>query len=130
MVKVVIADDEEFVRLFLKSVVHSLSFSVVEEVEKGDEVYAVMKNTSPDILLLDINMPNLTGLEFLKRYSREFPKTCIMILTSANTFQVVEDATARGASCFIRKDTPIEQMVSTIEKTWLKFKEGKRNVQS
>lgn len=126
MVKVVLADDEEFVRLFLKTVMSMLSFSVVAEVEKGDEVYSVIKNTNPDILLLDINMPNLTGLEFLKRYSRDFPRTCIIILTSANTFEAVEETSAKGASGFIRKDTPVEQMVSIIEKTWSKFKEEKK----
>lgn len=126
MVRVVLADDEEFVRYFLQSVMSSLHFSVVAEVEKGDEVFSVMKKTNPDILFLDINMPNFTGLEFLKRYSQEFPKTCIIILTSANSFQIVEETSAEGASCYIRKDTPIEQMVSKIEKTWLAFREGKR----
>lgn len=126
MVKVVLADDEEFVRLFLKTVMSMLSFSVVAEVEKGDEVYETMVRTKPDILLLDINMPNLTGLEFLKRYSREFPHTCIIILTSANSFQVVEEASAKGASGFIRKDTPVEQMVLSIEKAWSEFKKEKR----
>lgn len=126
MVKVVLADDEEFVRLFLRTVVSMLSFNVVAEVEKGDELRAVMKDVQPDILLLDINMPNLTGLEFLKRYAREFPHTCIIILTTANTFSAVEEATNKGASCFIRKDTPVEQMVSLIEKTWLQFKKEKR----
>lgn len=125
MVKVVIADDEEFVRHFLKSIMDSLSYMVVAEVERGDEVYSVMKNTNPDILLLDINMPNLTGIEFLKKYSREFPKTCIIILTSASTFKAVEDASEKGASCFIRKDTSVEQIVTLIEKTWLKFKKEK-----
>lgn len=126
MVKVVLADDEEFVRLFLKTVMSMLSFNVVAEVEKGDDVYSIMKNTNPDILLLDINMPNLTGIEFLKRYSKEFPKTCIIILTAANSFQVVEEASAKGVSGFIRKDTPVEQMVSIIEKTWSQFKGEKR----
>lgn len=126
MVKVVLADDEEFVRLFLKTVMSMLSFSVVAEVEKGDEVYSVMTQTKPDILLLDINMPNLTGLEFLKRYSKDFPSTCIIILTSANTFEAVEEASTKGAHNFIRKDTPVEQMVAKIEKTWAKFKEEKR----
>lgn len=126
MVKVVLADDEEFVRLFLKKVMRELSFNVVAEVEKGDEVYSIMKSTNPDILFLDINMPNLTGIEFLKRYYREFPRTCIIILTSANTFQALEETSQKGASGFIRKDTPVEQMVSIIEKTWSKFqKENK-----
>lgn len=126
MVKVVLADDEEFVRLFLKTVMSMLSFNVVAEVEKGDEVYATMARTKPDILLLDINMPNLTGLEFLKRYSKEFPHTCIIILTAANSFQVVEEASTKGASGFIRKDTPVEQMVLSIEKAWSEFKKEKR----
>jgi len=126
MVKVVLADDEEFVRYFLKSVMQSLSFQVIADVEKGDEVYSVVKKTRPDILLLDINMPNLTGVEFLKKYSKEFPKTCIIILTSANSFNLMEETATEGACCFIRKDTPTEQMMSKIEKTWLEFKEEKR----
>jgi len=126
MVKVVLADDEEFVRYFLKSVVKSLSFQVVAEVEKGDEVYSVVKKARPDVLLLDINMPNLTGIEFLKKYSREFPKLCIIILTSANSFNLMEETAEEGACCFIRKDTPVEKMTILIEKTWLAFKEEHR----
>lgn len=126
MVRVVLADDEEFVRYFLRTVMNSLRFNIVAEVEKGDEVFSVMQNTHPDILFLDINMPNLTGLEFLKKYSHEFPKTCIIILTSASSFKIVEEASAEGINCFIRKDTPIEQMVMTIEKAWLSFKEEHR----
>lgn len=122
MVKVVLADDEEFVRLFLRSVMQSLSFQVVAEVDKGDEVFSVMKRTNPDILLLDINMPNLTGIEFLRKYSQEFSKTCIIILTSASSFDIVEEASREGVNCFLRKDTPIEQMIQAIEKTWLTFK--------
>jgi YesN/AraC family two-component response regulator len=126
MVKVVIADDEEFVRYFLKSVMDSLSYKVVAEVERGNDVYSVIKNTNPDILLLDINMPNLTGLEFLKYYSKDFPKTCIIILTSASSFQIAEEASERGADCFIRKDMPIEKMVLSIQKTWSTFSMERR----
>lgn len=121
MPKVVIADDEEFVRYFLKSVMDSLSYKVVAQVEKGDDLLTVMKNTSPDILLLDINMPNLTGLEFLKYYAKNFPKTCIIILTSSSSFQIAEEAAAIGANCFLRKDMPVEQMMVAIQKTWTDF---------
>lgn len=121
MVKVVIADDEEFVRKFIVSIVQSLSFHVVAEAATGDEVYAVMKKTNPDILFLDINMPNLTGIEFLKRYSREFPKTCIIILTSAASFESMEEASTHGAHCFLRKDLPVEKMLIGIENAWAAF---------
>lgn len=124
MVKVVLADDEEFVRAFLKSVLESLNFNVIAEVEKGDEVYDVMKKTSPDILLLDINMPKFTGMEFLQYYSHKFPKTCIIILTSATSFTLMEKASSAGASCFLRKDLPVEKMIEAINKTWVEFKRG------
>lgn len=126
MVRVVLADDEEFVRLFLRSVMASLSFKVVAEVGKGNEVFYVMKETNPDILFLDINMPNLTGIEFLKRHSKEFPKTCIIILTSSTSFKLIEEAIAEGISCFMRKDLPIDQMIPAIKKTWSNFKKGNR----
>lgn len=121
MPKVVIADDEEFVRYFLKNVMDSLSYKVVAQIEKGNELLTVMKNTNPDILLLDINMPNLTGLEFLKYYAKNFPRTCIIILTSSSSFQIAEEASETGANCFLRKDTPVEQMMTAIQKTWTEF---------
>lgn len=122
MVKVVLADDEEFVRLFLRSVIQSLSYQVIAEVDKGDEVFPVMRRTNPDILLLDINMPNLTGIEFLNKYAQEFPKTCIIMLTSAASFEAMEQSSIGGANCFLRKDLPIEKMLMGIENTWSAFK--------
>lgn len=126
MVKVVIADDEEFVRAFLRSVLESLNFNVIAEVERGDEVYEVMTKNNPDILFLDINMPKSTGMEFLQYYSHKFPKTCIIILTSATSFTLMEKASAAGVSCFLRKDLPVEKMIAAINKTWSEFKGGRR----
>ena len=124
MTSVILADDEEFVRYFLRSVMESLSFNVIAEVEKGDELLAVMEENKPDILLLDINMPNLTGMEFLEQYASKFPETCIIILTSASSAQLITEASSEGAKCFLRKDTPIEKMVEAIEETWIEFKKG------
>jgi len=122
MPSVVIADDEEFVRYFLNSVMDSIFFKVVAEVEKGDELLDVMNQTQPDILLLDVNMPNLTGIEFLKEHAQKFPKTCVIILTSAASETLVAEAAESGARCFLRKDTPIEKMVLAIQQTWTRFR--------
>lgn len=100
MPKVIIADDEEFVRYFIKTICASLSYSVVAEVDRGDELCSVMKRVRPDILFLDINMPQLTGLEFLKFYRKEFSNTCIIVLTSASSFKLMEDASNSGVNCF------------------------------
>ena len=126
MPRVVIADDEEFVRYFLNSVMESISYNVVAEVEKGDELITAMEKTQPDILLLDINMPNLTGLEFLKEHASKFPKTCIIILTSAALTSLMDKAAMNGARCFLRKDTPLEEMILAIEETWENFRKETR----
>lgn len=123
MPKVVIADDEEFVRYFLKTILENMGYDVVAEVEKGDELYDVMTTESPDILLLDINMPNLTGKEFLQRYAFTFRKTCIIVLTS-NAQDLTRVFSEVNVSRILRKDTPVEEMVSAIETSWRDFQEG------
>lgn len=125
MPNVVIADDEEFVRYFLKSILESIFFKVIEEVETGDELPDIMEQLRPDMLLLDINMPNLTGIEFLQQYAANFPETCIIILTSSASPVLTSEATQAGARCFLRKDTPVEKMVEAIQTTWTEFKKEK-----
>lgn len=122
MVRVVLADDEEYVKCLLRIVMDSLSFEVVAEIERGDELPEIMAQTQPDILLLDINMPNLTGIEFLKRYASKFPQTCIIVLTSMSLMDLIGEDSLSGASCFIRKKTPVEDMIKTINQTWMEFK--------
>lgn len=128
MPKVVIADDEEFVRRFIRTVLESIGFKVVAEVEKGDELFAVMQKFNPDILILDINMPKLTGIEFLNEYYNKFPKTCIIILTSQTSFKLLEEASEVGTRCFLRKDLPVEKMIEAIQKAWSTFQMEKHNV--
>lgn len=121
MVRVVIADDEEFVRLFLKKVMHSLSFQVVEEVEKGDELLSIMEKTQPDMLFLDIDMPNLTGIEFLQEYASRFSQTCIVLLTSSSLTKLIGETSISNVQCFLKKGTPIEEMIETIKQAWANF---------
>lgn len=122
MTRVVLADDEEFVRYFLKTVMDTLKYEVVAEVEKGDDLPRVLDNTKPDILFLDINMPKLTGIEFLQQYADKYSKTCIIILTSTSLMRLVGEPAMAKAKCFLRKDTPIDDMIVAIEEAWLDFK--------
>ena len=125
MPSVIIADDEEFVRYFMNTIMSSLFFNVVAEVENGDELIGAMRKHNPDILMLDVNMPNVTGLEFLKAYISEFKDTCVIVLTSAISESVKEEISQAGAF-MMRKDTPPEKMCQSIQDYWNKFKEGQR----
>lgn len=123
MPNVVIADDEEFVRYFLRTILEELGYDIVAEVEKGNELYDVMAAENPDMLILDINMPNLTGKEFLQKYAFTFRKTCIIVLTS-NAQDLTRVFSEVNVSRILRKDTPVEEMISAIETAWKDFKEG------
>lgn len=125
MPKVIIADDEEFVRDFLKVVIDPLSFEVVAEVDKGDELFSAMMEHNPDILFIDLHMPNLTGIEFLRKYVSKFPDTCIFILTSATSASILEEDFLDGVQCFLKKDMPIDTMIDTIQQVWGKFERAK-----
>jgi len=121
MPSVILADDEEFVRYFLKTVMDTLFFDVVAEIDKGDELIDAMREYQPNVLLLDINMPKLTGLEFLEQYASEFSQTCIIILTSATSASLMNKISTNGVKCFIRKDTPPDKMMLQIKECWEKF---------
>lgn len=121
MPKVIIADDEIFVRDCLKAVLKSIDFEVVAEVERGDKLPDIMTKAQPDILFLDINMPGLSGTDFLRKYSKNYPKTCIIILTSQALSSFIDEASLVEAKCFLRKDTPVKEMVEAIKSTWEQF---------
>lgn len=127
MTKVVLADDEEFVRYFLRSVLEDKSYDIVAEVDSGDKLLDVMYRNEPDILLLDLNMPNLTGIEFLREHASKFPNTCIVILTSSALSTLIGEASLAGAKCFLRKDTPPNEMLEAID-TALKMFRKEKNV--
>lgn len=123
MPNVIIADDDDDVRDFLKSVLASINFEVVAEVGRGDKLPDIMTEQQPDILFLDINMPGLSGTEFLRKHSFDYPKTCIIILTTQALATMVNEESLVGANCFLRKDTPTKEIIKAIKTTWTQFVE-------
>lgn len=125
MPKVIIADDEEFIRSYLRTFLDAIDYEVVDEVDAGDKLIGSVQKYQPDILLLDINMPNLTGIEFLEQYSHMFPKICVIILTSMPLSTLMGEPSLARANCFLNKRTPVSQISDAIQKTWKDFKEEK-----
>lgn|SRR5574344_485466 len=126
MPSVIIADDEEFVRYFMKQVMDNLYYDVIAEVQDGKELVGIMEEKAPDILILDINMPHMTGLEFLQQYAKLFTNTCIIILTSAVSSDIFNKISQTEIKYYLlRKDTPPEQMGDWVEDYWKAFKKGR-----
>jgi DNA-binding NarL/FixJ family response regulator len=103
-VKVLIADDH---RLMLAGVRRALDSSegieVVDEVSSGTQVLPAVARTSPDVLLLDIRMPGMSGLECLERVRGRYPDVRVIMLSAHGDAEHVATARAKGASAYVVK---------------------------
>ncbi len=116
--RVLLADDETHLRMLMKTVMTSMNCEIVGEAKNGAEAVELYKKEKPDILLLDINMPVKTGEEALKEIIEEFPDAFVIMLTSLADMESVENCLNLGASNYIRKDTPLDEIKKIIKETW------------
>jgi DNA-binding NarL/FixJ family response regulator len=115
--RILIADDQQLVRagfaLILKP--HA-DIAVVGEASDGHEAIAIARELQPDVILMDIRMPRLDGLEATRRVLADpaLAATHVLILTTFDLDGYVYDALRAGASGFLLKDAPPEQLVAAI----------------
>jgi len=109
-VTVVLADDHELVRSGIKSMVEGFGkYQVVAESENGTQTLDAVKVHSPDILILDIQMPGLGGLEVLKRLSSEGSKMCVLVISASEPGLSVSEAFNNGANGYLTKNATKEE---------------------
>jgi two-component system chemotaxis response regulator CheY len=117
-VRVLLADDEAHVRLFVKSVIATLGFQVVAEAGNGKQALEQFEKVSPDLVLLDINMPVMDGITALKELRKRSESVAIIMLTSLASAEVVEQCLEAGANYHLRKDLPVSELKEEIQETW------------
>lgn len=110
-----LVDDEAHIRRYLGLILKGLGVTRVLEASTGDEAVAVFTQEKPPLVLLDINMPGRSGLETLPDLRAVDPDAVIIMLTSLNTRQIVEESAQLGASGYIRKDTPRDEIVRLLQ---------------
>ncbi len=115
-VRVVVVDDQELVRTGFKVILDSEpDIEVVGEASDGREAIEVAERLRPDVVLMDIRMPVLDGLEATRRIvtdPEEGPR--VLILTTFDLDEYVYEALRSGASGFLLKDGPAEQLLSAV----------------
>lgn len=117
MIKVLIVDDQELVRMGLRALVDSEDgLECVGEAEDGLAAVAAVREKRPDIVLMDIRMPGIDGLEATRRISAdpELTSTRIIVLTTFERDEYVFDAVQHGASGFLLKDTKPAQLLEAV----------------
>jgi two-component system response regulator DesR len=117
LIRVLLADDQAMVRGALATVLGLESdIEVVAQVGSGDDVLAAAKETSPDVALLDVQMPGKDGLEAAAELHKAMPSCRIIICTTFGRPGYLARAMAAGASGFVVKDAPPEQLVDAVRR--------------
>ena len=112
--KILLIDDEPHVRKFLGLVVRGLGSPVTLEATTGEEALRLYAMESPDLVLLDVNMPMMNGLQILAAILQQDPKAQVVMLTSLANRQTIEECLKIGAIGYIRKDTPKEAILAEL----------------
>lgn len=116
-IKLLLADDEE---LFRKGISFLLqrqeNIEIIFEASNGNEVIDYLKknDTHPDVILMDLKMPLLNGVEATKLISQDFPDVKIVALTSYNTKSFIANMIEIGATSYLVKNSTPEEMITTI----------------
>ena len=117
MIRVLLAEDQGMVRGALASLLGlEPDIEVVAQVARGDEVLAAAQSVDPDVALLDIEMPGATGLEALAELRGALPGCRILILTTFGRPGYLRRAMETGASGFLLKDAPAQELASAIRR--------------
>ncbi|MDX6641669.1 MAG: hypothetical protein QOF12_2680 [Solirubrobacteraceae bacterium] len=109
--RVVIADDQPMMRAGFKAVLESTgNIEVVAEASTGEEAVAAATEHAPDVVLMDIRMPGMDGIEATRR----LPRQRVLILTTFGLDEYIIDALRAGASGFLLKDAPTQEVVAAV----------------
>jgi len=115
MTSLLIADDQALVRVGLRKILETEpGLDVAGEAADGEDAIAQARRLQPDLVLMDIRMPVLDGIEATRRIVRARPSTRVLILTTFGLDQYVYDALRAGASGFMLKDAPPEEIAAAV----------------
>lgn len=114
---ILIADDHEVVRNGIRSYLETITdFHVVGEASSGEEALSLVAELIPDIVLLDLIMPGMDGIETTRRVKQTSPRTQVVVLTSYHEDVHIFPALKAGAISYILKDMKMEKLVDVLHR--------------
>jgi DNA-binding NarL/FixJ family response regulator len=116
-IRVLLVDDQVLMRRGLRKLLEvEDGIEVVGEAADGVEALRLIPETRPDVALVDARMPKMDGVELIRRLSQEHPRVAAIVLTTFDDDEYVFGGLRAGARGYLLKDTPPEELVSSIEK--------------
>jgi NarL family two-component system response regulator LiaR len=116
-ISILIVDDHEVVRKGLRSYLDTLpNFRVIGEASTGEEAIKIVEEYIPDVVLMDLIMPGMDGVETTRRIKKISPRTQVVVLTSFHEDSHIFPALKAGATSYILKDMKMEKLVESLER--------------
>jgi len=115
-IKVVIADDQEVVRRGLKCLFANADIEIVAEAKTGDEAVSKTIKHKPNVLIMDVMMPETDGLDALEKIRNKAPNVRVMMMSAHDNPTYVARSVALGAEAFLLKDVPAQEIVATVKR--------------
>ena len=116
MAKIMLVDDAAFMRMMVKNALTKSGYTDIIEAQDGAEAVKKYAEEKPDMVFMDITMPNMDGLQALKKIKEDFPAATIVMCSAMGQETMVIDAIKSGASDFIVKPFNTERIVDTANK--------------
>lgn len=114
---ILLVDDEVHIRKYVGLILRQLGAPTLIEAANGEEGLAAYVREKPDLVLLDVNMPIMDGIETLTKLKEIDPDCVVIMLTSLANRQTIEQAIELGAANYIRKDTSKEEITKSLTET-------------
>jgi DNA-binding NtrC family response regulator len=125
--KVLLVDDEKD---FVESLSERLELRNLDAkvAHDGEQALKVVKESKPDVMVLDLRMPGIDGIEVLRRVKKKDPDMAVVVLTGHGTDKDEKEALRLGATAYLKKPVDVDQLVGTLHKAWNRLKKSKKAV--
>jgi len=125
MIRTLLVDDEFYIRQRLMIIVdwNDLGFTIVGEAENGTKALEEIEKSNPHLLIADINMPGMDGLDLIREVKSRFPDIFVVFLTGYDTFEFAQHAINFGAVGYLLKPVNRAELVEQLEKVKIRISE-------
>jgi DNA-binding NarL/FixJ family response regulator len=112
---VLLVDDHDLFRTGLRTLLEEQDVQIAGEAADGSEALRLVRETSPDVVVMDLNMPGMTGVEATRQITTAAPLTRVLVLTISDQDSDVTDAILAGACGYLLKDSSIQDLIRGIQ---------------
>lgn len=116
--KILIVDDNDLMRTLLRGILRSEDYPTVSEARNGIVALDSIAKEKPDIVFLDVIMPEMDGIETLQNIKERYPDIAVIMITGNPSKENVEESIQSGASGFIVKPFNSAKVLNTLDRAW------------